>query len=237
VTPAPGQQGDASTPLAWSAREAATLLGITVLALVLRLWQLGQPTDLVFDEVYFVEQGRNYLIGKDFMDPHPPIAKLTIGLGIRLLGDTPTGWRVMNAVMGTALVVLMYLLARTLFRRRVAATTAGLLVALDGLCLVDSRIAVIDIHYVTWAVAAYSRPRRGPEAGLRERLAHAGHRGAHRVVGRRQALHPVLQLPPGDRHPRDRGMAARAAPRQSSGRVPLAADLDRRLDGVRPSIA
>ena len=155
VAPAAGQRGDPSAPLRWSAREAATLLGITVLALVLRLWQLGQPTDLVFDEVYFVEQGRNYLIGKDFMDPHPPIAKLTIGLGIRLLGDTPTGWRVMNAVMGTALVVLVYLLARTLFRRRVAATTAGLLVALDGLCLVDSRIAVIDIHYVTWAVAAY----------------------------------------------------------------------------------
>ncbi len=38
---------------------------------------LGRPLSVVFDEVYFVEQGRDYLEGKDFMDPHPPIAKLT----------------------------------------------------------------------------------------------------------------------------------------------------------------
>ena len=77
---------------------------LTLAALALRVWQLGQPTDLVFDEVYFVEQGRNYLIGKDFMDPHPPLAKLTIGLGIWLIGDTPVGWRALNAGVGTALV-------------------------------------------------------------------------------------------------------------------------------------
>jgi Gpi18-like mannosyltransferase/4-amino-4-deoxy-L-arabinose transferase-like glycosyltransferase len=147
--------GDVRAPLRWTMAEGWVLVAITVLALALRLWHLGQPTELVFDEVYFVEQGRNYLTGKDFMDPHPPIAKLTIGLGISLIGDTPTGWRTMNAVVGTALVVLIYLLTRTLFLRRPAATIAALFVAMDGLCLVDSRIAVIDIHYVTWAVAAY----------------------------------------------------------------------------------
>src|SRR5690606_13322157 len=39
--------------------------------------------------------------------------------------------------------------------RRVAAGFAAFFVATDGLCLVDSRIAVIDIHYITWGVAAY----------------------------------------------------------------------------------
>jgi Gpi18-like mannosyltransferase len=156
AAPAPAaERGEPSAPLRWTAGEITVLAGLTIVALCLRLWQLGQPTDLVFDEVYFVEQGRNYLIGKDFMDPHPPIAKLTIGLSIWLFGDAPTGWRALNAVVGTALVALVYLLARTLFLRRVAATTAAFLVAFDGLCLVDSRIAVIDIHYVTWAIAAY----------------------------------------------------------------------------------
>lgn len=139
----------------WRMREIAFLAALTLASLAVRTWDLGQPVDLVFDEIYFVEQGRNYLQGKDFMDPHPPLAKLTIGLGMKLFGDTPTGWRLMNSFVGTALVPLMYWLARLLFRRRVAAAFAAFFVAFDGLCLVDSRIAVIDIHYVTWGVAAY----------------------------------------------------------------------------------
>lgn len=146
---------DEGTGPAWRWHEAAFLLVLTAVSLGLRMHDLAQPTDLVFDEVYFVEQGRDYLEGKDFMDPHPPIAKLTIGLGIKLFGDTPTGWRTMNAIVGTALVPLMYLLGRVLFRRRLAAAFAAFFVAFDGLCLVDSRIAVIDIHYVTWGVAGY----------------------------------------------------------------------------------
>lgn len=156
VRPADGARAsDEGTGPRWRWHELAFLAVLTALSLGLRVHDLAQPTDLVFDEVYFVEQGRNYLQGKDFMDPHPPIAKLTIGLGIKLFGDTPTGWRLMNAFVGTALVPLMYLLARVLFRRRVAAGFAAFFVAFDGLCLVDSRIAVIDIHYVTWGVAGY----------------------------------------------------------------------------------
>jgi len=157
--PAPGTATpglpDTGTGPAWRWQEIAFLLVLSAVSIGLRVHEIGQPTDLVFDEVYFVEQGRNYLEGKDFMDPHPPIAKLTIGLGIKLFGDTPTGWRLMNAFVGTALVPLVYLLGRVLFRRRLAAAFAALFVAFDGLCMVDSRIAVIDIHYVTWGVAGY----------------------------------------------------------------------------------
>ncbi|MDG2307965.1 MAG: phospholipid carrier-dependent glycosyltransferase [Candidatus Binatia bacterium] len=141
--------------LAWIRAELVFLLGLTAVAFGLRTYAIDQPIDLVFDEVYFVEQARNYLNGVDFLDPHPPFAKLMIGLGIGTVGDTPFGWRIMNAIVGTVLVVLMYILARELFQRRVAAAMAALFVTIDGLCIVDSRIAVIDIHYVTWAVAAY----------------------------------------------------------------------------------
>jgi len=151
VRPAPTAEREP----AWSLAEIAFLVAVTLASTAIRFYSLGSPKELVFDEVYFVEQGRDYLKGQDFMDPHPPIAKLAIGLGIALFGDQPTGWRAMNAVVGTALVPLMYLLARSLFLRPVAAGLTAFFVALDGLCIVDSRIAVIDIHYVTWAVAAY----------------------------------------------------------------------------------
>lgn len=140
---------------AWTSREAVLLAVLSIAAAIIRFHDLGRPPEIVFDEVYFVEQGRNYIAGKDFMDPHPPIAKLGIAAGIKLLGDQPTGWRIVNAVVGTMLVPLMYGLARALFLSPIAAAAAGLLATIDGLLIVDSRIAVIDIHYVTWAVAAY----------------------------------------------------------------------------------
>ncbi len=151
----PGELEFSGPSLPWIRSELLFLLGLTAAALGVRCYAIDQPIDLVFDEVYFVEQARNYLSGTDFLDPHPPFAKLMIGLGIGAVGDTPFGWRIMNVIVGTALVVLMYLLARELFQRRVAAALAALFVAIDGLCIVDSRIAVIDIHYVTWAVGAY----------------------------------------------------------------------------------
>ncbi len=146
---------DAPLSLPWLRGEILFLVGLFAAAFGLRVYAIDQPIDLVFDEVYFVEQARNYLNGTDFLDPHPPFAKLMIGLGIGAAGDTPFGWRIMNAIVGSVLVVLMYVLGRELFQRRMAAGLAALFVAIDGLCIVDSRIAVIDIHYVTWAVGAY----------------------------------------------------------------------------------
>lgn len=161
-----GRPGDSEAPAVaddslsgpvppWRTIELVGLALLTLAAGWVRFHDLGTPGEIVFDEVYFVEQGRNYIKGQDFMDPHPPLAKLGIALGILMFGDVPVGWRAVNALVGTALVPLMYLLGRVLFRSPVAAALAGIFAATDGLLLVDSRTAVIDIQYVTWAVAAY----------------------------------------------------------------------------------
>ncbi len=139
----------------WTPIEILSLAVLVIVGAGLRFWNLGEPAEIVFDETYFVEQGRQYLSGIDFMDPHPPFAKWMIATGIAIFGDNPFGWRFMNAVTGTVLIGLMYLLGRELFRHRIAAFVAAFCVTFDGLLLVDSRIAVIDIHYITWAVGAY----------------------------------------------------------------------------------
>jgi Gpi18-like mannosyltransferase/predicted membrane-bound dolichyl-phosphate-mannose-protein mannosyltransferase len=133
----------------------ALVLLLVLFAGGLRFWHLGQPDELVFDEVYFVEQGKNYLRGKEFMDPHPPLAKLAIGASVALFGGEASGYRVMNAICGTLLVGVAYLTGRKLLGDGVAAFATGLAVAVDGLFIVDSRIAVIDIWYVTFGAIAY----------------------------------------------------------------------------------
>ena len=133
----------------------ALALALVLVAGGLRFWHLGQPNELVFDEVYFVEQGKNYLRGKEFMDPHPPLAKLAIGASVALFGGDADGYRVFNAVCGTVLVGVAYLTGRKLLGDGLAAFLAAAAVAFDGLFIVDSRIAVIDIWYVTFGAIAY----------------------------------------------------------------------------------
>ncbi|MCC6766510.1 MAG: phospholipid carrier-dependent glycosyltransferase [Deltaproteobacteria bacterium] len=136
-------------------RDLALALLLVVVAGGLRFWKLEQPNELVFDEVYFVEQGKNYLRGKEFMDPHPPFAKLAIGASVALFGGEANGYRIFNAVCGTLLVGVAYLTGRKLLGDGLAAFATAAAVAFDGLFIVDSRIAVIDIWYVTFGAISY----------------------------------------------------------------------------------
>jgi len=122
---------------------------------------LGKSNDIapnspfVFDELYFANDAHNDLLGRDYFDPEPPLAKLIIALGIQFFGFNSFGWRFMPALFGTALIPLMYILARQLLTVRFFAVAAGVLTAFDGLTFVESRTAVIDIIPITLVVLAY----------------------------------------------------------------------------------
>ncbi len=139
----------------WLGLDTLLLILLMATAALLRFWNLNHPAELVFDEVHFVGQARHYLHGETFLDPHPPLAKLIIALGIKLFGDVPWAWRVGVAIMGTILSGVSYLLGRRMFRSRLAAAFAAIFVLSDGFFLVDSRIAVIDIVYLTFAAISY----------------------------------------------------------------------------------
>jgi len=122
---------------------------------------LGKPNDIapnspfVFDELYFANDAHKDLLGQDYFDPEPPLAKLIIAIGIKLFGFNSFGWRFMPALFGTALIPLIYLLARQLLAVRFVAVAAGVLAAFDGLTFVEARTAVIDIIPITFVVLAY----------------------------------------------------------------------------------
>ncbi len=143
-------------PLAWSQLDTLIIAGLLAVGIMTRFWHLGHPNEIVFDEVHFVGQARNYLHGESFLDPHPPLAKLIIALGIWLFGDHSWSWRVGNATLGTVLIAVTYLLGRRMTRSRLAGAFAAAAVLLDGLYLVDSRTGVIDIVYLTLAAISYA---------------------------------------------------------------------------------
>ncbi|WP_299953409.1 phospholipid carrier-dependent glycosyltransferase [uncultured Modestobacter sp.] len=121
-------------------------LSLFLLATGLRLWALGDPTRLYFDESYYARDALDYVTrGVEEERPaHPPLGKWVIALGIQAFGYTPFGWRIGVALAGSLSVLLTYLAGRRLLRHPAAATLAALLVALDGLALTSSRIAMLD---------------------------------------------------------------------------------------------
>jgi Gpi18-like mannosyltransferase/predicted membrane-bound dolichyl-phosphate-mannose-protein mannosyltransferase len=139
----------------WLRIDTIVLAALVAAAAATRLWHLGLPAEIVFDEVHFVAQARHYIRAEPFLDPHPPLAKLVIAAGILLFGDHPWSWRIGNALLGILLVALTYMLGRRMFASRLAGALAASFVICDGMFLVDSRVAVIDIVYLTLAAWSY----------------------------------------------------------------------------------
>ncbi len=123
------------------------LVGVWLLALVTRFWGLTRFDTLVFDEVYFARFGRNYLAGVAFFDAHPPLGKYLVALGIYLSGHfDPWGYRWLNAFTGSLIPLLVAGIAACLWRRPLFIFLAAFLTSLDGLLLVESRYALINIY-------------------------------------------------------------------------------------------
>src|SRR3954447_6188728 len=117
------------------------------LAALTRLPRLGLPPDTVFDEVYFKQFAGAYFTHKYYFDIHPPLGKLLLAGWAKLIGVNPgsittppaTGLRWFVALAGILVVPLVYGIVRRLSGSRLAAGLAGLVVALDGALIVESR--------------------------------------------------------------------------------------------------
>ncbi|GAA4159098.1 phospholipid carrier-dependent glycosyltransferase [Gryllotalpicola daejeonensis] len=172
----------------WAARLATPLnrrlwdwggpIAVTLLAAVLRLWHLGFPNSLVFDETYYVKDAwtlshlgyegawvanadRDFNAGnasgwssKPEFVAHPPLGKWIISLGEHLTGiQSSVGWRLSTAVVGIMAVVLIIVIAKRLFGgSTLLGCIAGLLLAVDGSAIVMSRVALLDNFVMFFAL-------------------------------------------------------------------------------------
>ncbi|MEU2232683.1 dolichyl-phosphate-mannose--protein mannosyltransferase [Streptomyces vietnamensis] len=153
---------------------------VTAVAGLLRFWNLGKPHAVIFDETYYakdswalINQGYEGAWPKDIdktiltdpgsvlipTDPgyvvHPPMGKWVIGVGEKLFGFEPFGWRFMVALLGTLSVLMLCRIGRRLFRSTFLGCLAGLLLAVDGLHFVMSRTALLDQVLMFFVLAAF----------------------------------------------------------------------------------
>ncbi len=155
-------------------------IAVALLAGVLRFDKITQPAAVVagkvqytFDEVYYTKDAHDLLAfgverGEACRGPgfvvHPPLGKWLMAVSEWLFGyvrcdgsvagNPALGWRAASAVVGTLAVLILARTARRMFRSTVLGCFAGLLLALDGLAFVHSRIGILDIFLMFWIVAA-----------------------------------------------------------------------------------
>ena len=152
-------------------RDWYLLGGLTALAALLRFVNLPHPGEIIFDETYFANFAHNYLTNTKFFDAEPPLGKFLIAGGEWLFGHNSFGWRAVPALFGTAVIPLMYLLAKRIFGGTVLPALAGTLALLDGLLLVESRTAVLDGFVVFFNLLTYLLFFCSLQAGTRRRSA------------------------------------------------------------------
>jgi dolichyl-phosphate-mannose--protein O-mannosyl transferase len=152
---------------------------VTALGGFLRFYRLGVPHAVVFDETYYVpdaysilRHGVEYkhasnvnallargsthiLTGPAEYVAHPPLGKVMIAAGEWLFGLTPFGWRFAVAAIGTISILMLARITRRMTRSTLLGSIAGLLLALDGLELVLSRTAILDLFVMFWVLAAF----------------------------------------------------------------------------------
>ncbi|KRO50314.1 MAG: hypothetical protein ABR73_05000, partial [Actinobacteria bacterium BACL4 MAG-121001-bin59] len=139
------------------------IAAILTFALALRLWRLNLPSGYIFDEVYYAKNAASLITagvelndqGESEFVVHPPLGKWLIGIGIRIFGNNEFGWRFSAAIFGSLAVLLIYLIVKKLFASEFLSITAALLFALDGLNLVMSRIALLDIFLMVFILLAF----------------------------------------------------------------------------------
>lgn len=159
----------------------AATAGITFLALFLRLWKVDTPKSFLFDETYYAKDSwslihNGYVTGyvdnantkilagnldglftdDPSMIVHPEVGKWLIGLGELVGGMTPFGWRLMPALIGAAMVFVMIRLTRRVTGSTLLGLVAGLLMTVDGLHFVLSRLALLDIFVAFFVLCGVS---------------------------------------------------------------------------------
>jgi predicted membrane-bound dolichyl-phosphate-mannose-protein mannosyltransferase len=150
----------AGTP-SWLVPDPRILLGLLLVASLLCriVWLTVPDQPIVFDEIYYVNAARLMLghkpppnatyaqkpVGKDPNLEHPPLGKALIAGSMRVLGDTPLGWRLPSILAGLVAILLVYAVCMAATDDPWLGLIAAFLFAFDNLVLVHSRIAVLDM--------------------------------------------------------------------------------------------
>jgi len=110
-----------------------------------------------FDEIYFPRTALEQIEKRSIIyeNTHPPLGKTLLGIGIRVFGMNPFGWRIMGTLFGALMLPLMYLLGKRMFRDTFWAFFCTYLLMFDFMHFVQTRLATIDSYTAFFVMGTY----------------------------------------------------------------------------------
>ena len=109
-----------------------------------------------FDEIYHARTAWEHLHRiEPYEITHPPLGKIIIGMGIRLFGMTPFGWRFSGTLFGTLMLPIMYIFLKKLFGGMEIPAAGTIVFASDFMHFTQTRIATIDSYAVFFILLMY----------------------------------------------------------------------------------
>ncbi len=148
---------------------------VTILAYFSYVHRYWDPPYLFWDENYHVASAQRYLNGTFFMEPHPPLGKLLIALGERIVSpeangsddqfiatehipETPTnfsfvGYRLFPTLFAWLIAPMLFFIFLLLTKNRIFAVLLSLLYVFDNAMIVHSRSAMLESILMFFVVA------------------------------------------------------------------------------------
>ena len=116
----------------------------------------GYMNSTYFDEIYHARTALEHIENVyPYEITHPPLGKEIIGLGIRLFGMTPFGWRFMGTLFGVLMLPILYVFLKRMTRSSAISGCATVIFAFDFMHFVQTRIATIDTYSVFFILLMY----------------------------------------------------------------------------------
>ncbi|CAG8490670.1 11501_t:CDS:10 [Ambispora gerdemannii] len=150
------------TVLGLPRRDARIIAGLMLLASIVRLYRISEPTSVVFDEVHFGGFASKYIKGRFFMDVHPPLAKLLITLA-GVIGGFDGNFdfkeigkdylepkvpyvtmRLMPGILGIFVIPISYLTIKLAGFSTISASLVATLLIFENGLVAQSRLILLD---------------------------------------------------------------------------------------------
>ena len=131
------------------------IFSLTFIAFVLFIYHIGNFPDFYFDETHYLKAALDWIqLTPTTNLEHPPLGKLIIASGIKLYGQNPFGFRMMNVFSGTLIITFTFLIAEILFIDLLWASFVTIFSLLNFWIYINSRIAMLDIFLVQFYIMA-----------------------------------------------------------------------------------
>ncbi|MCL2220699.1 MAG: glycosyltransferase family 39 protein [Oscillospiraceae bacterium] len=111
---------------------------------------------LYFDEVFFVRTAVEHIEHLSIFEwTHPPLGKDIIAASIHIFGMSPLGWRMLGAISGVLMLIVMYIFLKNMFGKTSIATCGTLLFGFEFMRFVMSRIGTVDTFVILFILTSF----------------------------------------------------------------------------------